>query len=249
MHHQTYGFDAFYAGDSIAFINPQTLMPLGTAKLKSAKLVSKKEMEIEVGGSLASFIKTGLCIENLTWTPEVIIRNNRFERTNTRGLLITTRRKVLIENNVFFHTGMFPILIADDASSWFESGGVQDVTIRNNLFEDCGYNSGSGAVNIAPENHELIVGNMVHRNINIVGNRFKLINNTLLSARSVDHLVFSGNNITFSDPSLNQKPIFDLTACKNVRIENNQFDGLQVPVINAIKMTVADLQTDFKVNW
>ena len=28
MHHQTYGFEAFFAGDSIGFINPQTLQPI-----------------------------------------------------------------------------------------------------------------------------------------------------------------------------------------------------------------------------
>jgi hypothetical protein len=51
MHHQTYGFEAFFAGDSIAFINPKTLMPIGTAKLKTAKLINPREMEIEVDGA------------------------------------------------------------------------------------------------------------------------------------------------------------------------------------------------------
>jgi hypothetical protein len=249
MHHQTYGFEAFFAGDSIAFINPQTLMPLGTAKLKTATLINKKEMEIEVEGDVAPFVKAGLCIENLSWTPEVIIRNSRFERTNTRGLLITTRRKVLIEQNVFYHTGMFPILIADDASSWFESGAVRDVTIRNNVFEDCGYNSGSGAINIAPENHELIIGDMVHHNIRIENNLFKMINNSVLSARSVDHLLFTGNTITCSDPSIKQKEfLINLTACKNVTIKNNHNEASVGLVVNAEKMKATDLQTDCMVN-
>jgi len=84
MHHQTYGFEAVFGGDSIAFIDPKTLLPLGAAKLKNAKLINKREMEIEVDGTLPSVVTAGLCIENLTWTPEVIIKNSRFERTNTR---------------------------------------------------------------------------------------------------------------------------------------------------------------------
>ena len=249
MHHQTYGFEAFFAGDSIAFINPQTLMPVGTAKLKTAKLVNRREMELEVEGLLPAGVNTGLCIENLTWTPEVIIQNSRFERTNTRGLLITTRRKVLIEKNIFFRTGMFPVLIADDASSWFESGAVQDVTIRNNLFEDCGYNSGSGVIAISPENHELIVGNLVHRNIRIVNNTFKVHSGTLLSARSVDHLTFNGNTIIHSSfmERGNKQVAIDLTACKNVLIEKNSFESSEVPVINASKMTKKDIRSDLKV--
>jgi polygalacturonase len=179
-----------------------------------------------------------------------VIRNSRFERTNTRGLLITTRRKVVIENNVFYHTGMFPILIADDASSWFESGAVQDVTIRNNVFEDCGYNSGSGAINIAPENHELVVGNMVHRNIRIVGNIFKVVNDVVLAARSVDHLLFSENKIIYTNVpgSRKGKAIINLLACKNVVIEKNSFDAPEWPVINASKMINSDLKTDLQVN-
>ncbi|MDO3627530.1 right-handed parallel beta-helix repeat-containing protein [Mucilaginibacter sp. BT774] len=250
MHDQTYGFEAFFAGDSIAFIDPKTLMPLGTAKLKTAKLISHREMEIEVKGDLGCFVKAGLCIENLTWTPEVIIRNSRFERTDTRGLLITTRGKVLIENNVFYHTGMFPILIADDASSWYESGAVQDVTIRNNLFESCGYNSGSGAINIAPENHELVVGNMVHRNIRIINNTFNLCTDGVLSARSVDHLLFSENKIRGADLSAkgNNKATIKLTACKNVRVDKNRFYSLETPSVDVVKMGYSDVKTDLKVD-
>jgi hypothetical protein len=250
MHHQTYGFDAFFAGDSIAFVDPKTLMPLGTAKLKTAKLISKREIEIEVDGTIPSFVNAGLCIENLTWTPEVIIQNSRFERTPTRGLLVTTRRKVVIQNNTFYHTGMFPILIADDALSWFESGAVQDVTIRNNVFDECGYNSGSGAIQIAPENHELLSGKVVHRNIRIINNTFKMTNQAVVSARSTDRLVFTGNKIVYTDPLKERRDIvaFDLTACANVLIEKNNFDLPAMPVINIRKMTKADLKTDLKVN-
>jgi hypothetical protein len=250
MHHQTYGFDAFFAGDSIAFVDPKTLMALGTAKLKTAKLINKREMEIEVGGTLPLFVNAGLCIENLTWTPEVIIQNSRFERTPTRGLLITTRRKVVIQNNMFYRTGMFPILIADDALSWFESGAVQDVTIRNNVFEECGYNSGSGAIQIAPENHELLPGKMVHHNIRIINNTFKMTNQTVISARSTGGLVFTGNKIVYADSLNKRKDIvaFDLTACANVLIQKNNFDLAPMPMINMQKMTNADLKTDLKVN-
>jgi len=250
MHHQTYGFDAFFAGDSIAFINPQTLMPVGTAKLKAAKLINRREMEIEVDGTLPENVKTGLCIENLTWTPEVIIRNSRFERTNTRGMLITTRRKVLIENNTFFRTGMYPILIADDASSWFESGAVQDVTIRNNTFEECGYNSGSGAINIAPENHELVIGNVVHRNIRIVDNTFNVSEGEVLNARSVDRLEFTRNKIIHSDLSKAERrqDAITLTACKKVSVEKNRFDWPE-SAIHATKMTKKDIKSDLKINF
>ncbi len=249
MHHQTYGFQAFFAGDSISFINSKTLMSLGTAKLKTAKLINKREMEIEVDGAFPSLVIPGLCIENLTWTPEVIIQNSHFERGNTRGLLLTTPRKVVIENNTFYLLGMYPILIADDASSWFESGAVQDVTIHNNRFEECGYNSGSGAINIAPENHELLVGNFVHRNIRIENNSFKVYYMPLLSARSVEGLVFTKNTIVRTNlvTADTTNPSFQLTACKEVVIERNVMEGLGRPVIKLNGMPVSAVKTDAKI--
>ncbi len=246
MHHQTYGFEAFFAGDSIAFINPQTLLSLGSAKLKSATLINHREMELELEGDLPAYAKSGVCIENLSWTPQVIISNSRFERTNTRGLLITTRRKVIIENNTFYHTGMFPILIADDATSWFESGAVKDVLIRNNVFDGCGYNSGSGAINIAPENHEWVAGGFVHRNIRITGNTFITPINSVLQARSVDGLEFSDNKIQFPTDMKQLGTLVLLTGCRNVKVMKNQTNFSGQPTITLSHMTPKDLATDWK---
>jgi hypothetical protein len=250
MHHQTYGFPAFFAGDSISFVNPKTLMSLGTAKLKTAKLINRHEMEIEVDGNLPSFLDPGLCVENLTWTPEVMIQNSRFERTSTRGLLLTTRRKVIVQNNTFYHIGMYPILIADDASGWFESGPVQDVTIRNNQFDECGYNSGSGAINIAPENHQLVEGDFVHRNIRIENNWFKIYDVPLLIARSVEGLTFTNNTIvrTYAATPDTTKPAFVLNACKKVIIEHNTITGFGKLLIKLNSMPGSAVNADAKIS-
>jgi hypothetical protein len=248
MHHQTYGFEAFFSGDSIAFINPQTLQPVGFAILKSAKMINKREMELEVAGNISEKIKTGLCIENLTWTPEVTIRNSRFERTNTRGILLTTRRTILVENNTFFKTGMHAILIGDDATSWFESGAVSDVTIRNNTFTDCGYNSAPGnfIIAIAPENHQLVPGYYVHRNIRIENNIFTIYDYPVVSARSVENLVFKGNKIimTGSTEKGSPRPGFELTACKKVTFVKNTFKDYPNPEIHFQKMDKKEIKSD-----
>ncbi len=253
MHHQTYGFQAFFAGDSIAFVEPQTLKPLLYARIRAARLVNLRDMELEIEGALPENIKTGLCIENLTWTPEVIIRNSHFERTNTRGLLITTRRKVLIENNTFYHTGMHAILIANDASGWFESGRVMDVTIRNNVFEDCGYNSAPGnyIIAIAPENHKLVPGYFVHHNIRIENNTFKIYDYPIVSARSVENLIFTGNKIVqtnFMGKGEN-RPGFLLTACSKVDISGNTFSSGWNSTVSADKMNKIDIKTNLPITF
>jgi hypothetical protein len=248
MHHQTYGFEAFFAGDSICFVNPQTLQPIANAVIKSASLISKREMELELEEALPKGVKTGQVIENITWTPEVSITNSRFEKTNTRGLLLTTRRKVLIENNTFYRTGMHAILIADDASSWFESGPVNDVTIRNNTFVECGYNQAPGnfVIAIAPENHELVPGFTVHRNIRIEHNTFKIYDFPLLTARSTEALIFKNNRIirtSFMEPNAN-RPNFILNACRKVEIKENPVEGFSDLSVQLENMDEREIKAD-----
>ena len=242
MHHQTYGFSAFFAGDSIAVINPRTLLPVAKLKLRSAKLVNKFEMELETEGNLSPMAQVGFCVENLTWYPEVSLKNCRFERTHTRGILISTKRKSIIENNVFFNTGMAPILIADDASSWFESGAVTDILIRNNLFDYRSIPEG-GTITIAPENKELVEGKAVHHNIRIIGNEFRLNNGNILNARSTEVLVFKGNTIVLAEKT--DKPLIYLTACRKVVLENNSLNVGGSSIVQISKM----VQPDIKTNW
>ena len=254
MHHQTYGFEAFFAGDSIVFVNPQTLQPVANAVIKSAILINKREMELELVGALPKGVETGQVIENITWTPEFSITNSRFEKTNTRGLLLTTRRKVLIENNTFFRTGMHAILIANDASGWFESGPVHDVTIRNNIFQECGYNQAPGnyVIAIAPENHELVTGFMVHRNIRIEENTFKVYDDPILTARSSENLIFTGNTFIqtdFMNPQGEKRPSFFLNACSKVLIRNNSVQGEFEPIIQTENMHKKDISTDIKTTF
>lgn len=227
MHPQTWGFPAIFPGDSIAYINPQTLLPIGYGVVQNTRQIDHREIELQLRSPLPDSINVGDCIENLTWTPAVTISHCRFERTNTRGVLVTTRRKVLIEDNIFYKTGMHAILIADDALSWYESGPVRDVTIRHNRFIGCAYNSAPGdyTIAIAPDNQTIIPGAFIHHNINITANDFDTPNGLLLTARSVDGLSFLDNHIIVrNNATVPRKapanPPFRITACANVRLQN-----------------------------
>ncbi len=251
MHPQTYGFEVFFVGDSVAYVHSSKLQIFGSNIVTSARLISEREMQVEFAKPISKDLIVGDCLENITWTPSVTVRNCRFERTNARGLLITTRRKVLIENNEFIKTGMHAILIANDASSWYESGPVQDVIIRNNIFENCGYISSPDnyVIAIAPENHELVSGYMVHRNIRIENNIFKVYDYPILTARSTENLIFKNNQIIRTDfmkPNKNVVPQFNLNACKNVEIKNNPVVGFDLISIQFKNMTKKEISTDIK---
>lgn len=253
MHHQTYGVEAFFAGDSIAFVRSAALQGLGNGRITAARMLSEREMEVTLNEDVPATVQVGDCLENITWTPSLTIRNCRFEGTNTRGLLVTTRKKVIIADNTFYRTGMHAILIADDASSWYESGPVQDVTITGNIFEGCGYNSAPGnfVIAIAPENHTLVKGYMVHRNIRIENNDFRIYDYPILTARSTSNLIFSHNRITwmqnFMAPQTQMSASFSLTACEKVKIKENDFKVPFQPEIQLKEMLPATVATDLPV--
>lgn len=228
MHHQTWNFEAFEEGDSIGFVDNENLLTYDYAVVRKAELVSKREMELQLDKEAPSTVGDKHCIENITKTPEIIIRNNRFEHTNTRGVLLTTRRKAIIENNTFYRTGMHAILIANDCNFWYESGPVRDVTIRNNKFIECAYNSAPNNYTIAimPETHGFVKNKYVHSNIRIENNEFTLIDEPVLFARSTNNLIFTGNiineNVSGKSPN-GIRPMFFLEHCDNVDFGLNEF--------------------------
>ncbi|TKG92918.1 right-handed parallel beta-helix repeat-containing protein [Puteibacter caeruleilacunae] len=230
MHHQTYGFEAFFKGDSVAFVSPENLLIHSFGKIKSAKMTSKREMLLDFEEDLPVSLKEGDCVENVSWTPEVIVKNCHFQRTNTRGLLVTTRRKVLIENNTFYRTGMHGILIANDCNFWYESGPVTDITIRGNKFIQCGYNQGHKGyvISIQPETHNFIPRRYIHSNITIENNEITCGYGAVLFARATDGIRFINNTITYK-PILKavdgMKALFELEHCNDVEIKENRVDG------------------------
>lgn len=250
MHPQTYGFNAFIAGDSVAYLHPASLQIFGLGVIKTAKLISEREMLIEMQEPFGNSVKAGDAFENITWTPSVIIKNSRFEGTISRGTLITTRRKVIIENNVYYRTGMQAILIENDATGWYESGPVADVTIRNNVFEECGFNSypDNYIININPQNHQLVANYYVHKNILIENNIFKVYDYPLLATRSTNGLSFINNKIIKSDfikPGI-KRPTFHFTACTRVKIASNDFVNSAPGEISISKMDKSDMDSEMK---
>jgi len=216
MHHQTYGFQSFLPGNQIEFIDAHSLMSIAPARVKRAEMKNEREILITLDKNIPQTIrdKKELVVENVTYTPEVLIRDNYFARIPSRGILVSTRRKVLIENNTFFRMQMSGILIADDARSWFESGMARDVTIRNNNFIECG----GPVILIAPENDRN--EGYVHRNIAITNNRFQLTGADAVSAKSVDGLKIT-DNLFLTPQAFTLEDLIKTRECKDVTIDGN----------------------------
>lgn len=216
MHSQTYGFDAFIPGDSIAFVDEKTLLSYASNKVETIQRISDYEYVLTLSQPVPDEFTESDVIDNTTWAPDVHIRGCTVTAIPTRGFLVSTRGKVVIENNDFIRTQSSAVLVADDAQSWYESGVVRDVTIRNNRFASCG----EPVVAIHPENTQHIDGQFIHQNIVVSGNRFSGSEGQALYARSTANLLFKKNRIEL----IGQKAIeavTDFDDCRNFQVQNN----------------------------
>lgn len=241
MHGQSYGFNAYLEGDTVAFVKASTMQRFDQARVEKVVRISDKVLEVRFDKQIPAWLELNHdCVENLTRTPEVEIRNNYFTRTNARGTLVTTPRKVVIENNTYYKTGLNGILIEGDAEGWYESGPVCDVLIKGNTFVECNCNGGPGNAMIAihPSNTLIDADRPVHRNIRIVDNVFKTFANPVLYAKSTEGLLFEGNTIERTHTpvlEMENEVLFLLNGCKNAIIKNSK---------SASKLTKRQVKTE-----
>ena len=176
-------------------------------------------------------------IENKTWTASLELRNcSILKKNRARGILVTTPKDVIIENNYFRSAGT-AILIEGDIDHWFESGAHTNLIIRNNVFEDCltsgnsigsRWEWGDAVITITPSHRPSDANTEpYHKNIAIYNNVFKVFDIPLVRARSVRGLRFVDNEIIKTDtykPYAWQKSAFLMDGCREVLIRGNRFD-------------------------
>lgn len=189
MQPQTYGFAAFAPGDEVAVISHGTLRELpGNPRRKVVAIAPSPsdptghEWLLTLDGPAPAFGDNDV-VDNITWYPDLTVRNCKVDMTSCRGFLITTRGKVVVEGCAFAHCGMAGILVEDDAKGWFESGPIRDLLIRGNTFIGCG-------IQINPHNSNRDPSQPVHENIRIQDNVF---DGGDISAHSTKGLVVTGN--------------------------------------------------------
>ncbi len=231
MHNQSIGFTWARSGDNIGFIENEAMNTFGMGTVKVFKVVSPEIFELTFSEPIPVSLEVGDALENLSWTPDVIIKNSFFGSNRARGILMSTPGKVIIENNIFESSGS-AILIPGDANGWYESGAVKDVLIRNNTFNDpcmtSMYQFCEGIISIYPEIPAPDIKKPFHRNIRIENNEFHPFDYPVLYAKSVDGLSFTGNRLIRSTrfkPFHLSKSTFTLEDCLNVTIAGNKMEG------------------------
>lgn len=237
QHEQAMGFNYWAEeGDEIAFIDRRNMSRVATAAAAAYTVNSREEVTVEfkeeVPAEVIALINEGaLALDNLTNTAEVYCSNNRFGSCRARGMLISTPKKVVIENNYFESSGS-AILVAGDANNWYESGECNDLTIRNNIFTHAcltsDYEFCQGVISLCPTIPQPDREKPFHKNVVIENNTFDTADTPVLYAYSCKNLTFKENRIFKSNAAEKwhaESARMKLRYCVDYNVDNNKWIG------------------------
>ncbi len=177
MHDESWGFQAFETGDELELIRWDTLRPYAKTSVVSYTKLSDTDISLTLDRPLPEETVIGKdVVENISWTPDLHVSGCDFGPTAGRGILSTTRGKVIIENNRFRNLWGPALLIEDDCNFWFESGYTTHIVFRNNTVIGCDYGhtcEGAPVIRYSPKVLCEEPCEFVHGKLTLEGNRFE----------------------------------------------------------------------------
>lgn len=248
-HYQQEGFKFAQEGDTLRVIDRKNLQPQFSIITKKVKWVNDDYGLIYTDSPLPKEMEeTNLAIENITNMPSLIMRNCTVRNNRARSILISTTKKILVENN-YFDSMMAGVLIAGDANKWFESSGVSDVVIRRNTFVNIG-KGGANPQSVLQISPEIPIGHRgngyYHGTILFEDNIIRTFDSQVIYGLSIKNLVIRNNKFIKSEDF---KPIFtdlsfiDLQNCKDVSIYGNSYLGSDIVEVSATDCEKVELET------
>lgn len=223
-HSQSFGYESVLDGETVQFIDAQTMLPISRMKAAKTVRVDDYRTEIYFSRPVPENIRINDCVENTDWTPRIIYRNNIIRNNRARGALFSSPRRTVVENNLFDHCSGSAILLSSDCNSWFLSGACHDITIKDNRFNMCmtsPYQYCEAVISVYPEMPEMS-GECYHSGIRITGNHFTVSGGSrVLYARSTDGISFTRNIVESEQGetvSASPAPLFYFVNCKKVKM-------------------------------
>ena len=250
MHYQAVGFEVFRPGETLRFIDGDTLENGPEMRVKSVRQIGERDVEVTLDTPPPEGWGIGDAVENADYQCSATFRCNVVCNNRARGSLFTTPKPVLVESNLFSKVTGAAILFAGDDYYWYESGACRDVTIRGNVFSNCctaasrhGYSK--GIISFYPivrdfERHE----KRYHGNILVEDNEFSGFDVPLLFAISTENIKWRDNRVSYNDLYAGwEEPPFVFKHCRNVEI-----DGRKAPGDTKMYTSPRD-ESDFNDGW
>ncbi len=221
MHDESWGFQAFEKGDRIEYIKWDTLIPYAGAIVTDYLRLNDTDIKIFVDNIPDGIMLEKDVVENATWTPNLHVVNCDFGPTSGRGVLCTTRGRVVIENNRFRNLWGPALLLEDDCNFWFESGYTKEVVFRNNYVSGCEYAemwNNAPVIRYTPKVMNENSLEYVHGKLVVTGNTFEkpCFDNHCIHLEYLREAIITDN--VFDAPYIIEKKVVGNVVDKNNRI-------------------------------
>ncbi|MFR9575543.1 MAG: right-handed parallel beta-helix repeat-containing protein [Rikenellaceae bacterium] len=230
-HFEQLGFKFAEAGDEVWFILSPSPSRHSVNVVSSAVAINEKFIELTFEQDIPKELKVGDIIENKTWNPTFTMKGCTIQNNRARSIVLKTPLKTVIEDN-YFSSMMSAVLFRGESFFWYESGGVEDVVIRNNYFKnagDCG--TKHAALYITPKLGETFdESEPFDKNITFESNTIDSYLPRIVIAESTEGLIIKGNKIIVNNDGVAPfpaDPLFDFSNCRDVTIENNEYVGAE----------------------
>lgn len=219
-HFQQVGVFGLELGSRIMLLDRATLLDEQVLTLKSKEILNNQYVRLTFAERIVTKEGRSYSLEDMDMYPTIIFRNNTVRKNRARGILLTSRKPILIENNRFETEGA-AIKISGDTNHWHESGAISELIIRNNYIASYNDVWGRAIIDIDPEMVEFEQGRYYHNRIIVEGNTIEIDNRPLFYGQSFKSLLLKNN--TFIMKNEDSKYFNEIKAYGDFIDEGNSF--------------------------
>ncbi len=200
-HFQQKGMQTYRKGDEVAVIDSETNETRATGRVLEAVLISPDEVRLLLDCPVPEPGRYDV-VENLSTAPEVLFRDCESGYNRPRGFLISSAGKALVEKCTFYNMNQ-GIQLSGEMRDWYESGHVEDVTVRDCDFKNAAY---AGGVAILCRPVLRCETAMFNGKVVIENNTFTQADRRICAIERTRQVVMRGNRF-ICDRSLPRKPL------------------------------------------
>lgn len=224
VHGQQFGFNFIRPQMNLEIVDNESLITNCSRQVESVEVLNKEYTRVVLTEDLPEDVKVKYVVAQTDAYPDVLLKGCTIRCNRARGILLGSRGKIVIDSN-YFHSAGASILFEGDGSYWYEQGGVRDVEICRNVFENGNYGSsgwGSACIAVGTGLWNDRETSRYHRNLKIHDNVFRVFDPRILNLYCVDSVDFQNNTIEMTNDYIYNRQEtrrFVYENCDGVRIE------------------------------
>ena len=238
------------AGELMEMSRPDTLLPFSTGVVKSFSLEpgTNNQSRLTFESPLPVELRTGDLLANVSRVARLRMRHCTVRANRARGVLCHTRDAV-IEDCAFRNCTSAGVLVLADAGWFYVSIGARNVSVRNNLFENCNQGAATAEGALAAlawlKNWTYPAKPGVHRDVRFEGNQIIGSANSGIFAVGVDGLTIRDNTIEqacLKPTRESGRNVIRVMDCARVTVAGNNIDPKKQgnSMEEAVRMTGVD---------